>query len=242
MSNKRFFTLMTIGTILLLLILVPQERFVDAGLSQSTSSPEDVTDRIISELKSSFAEAKSPEVQENLQNKIQALEYKQQVQAEAMVQPQKSLEDICKSIAVQNLNTVKQMDNSQPLGILDLEEDFLGDRGYLTNNMWRGEFSGYETELYAGHLLTDPQQGMVLLHIPILNFLRVIMDPTADGSLTITNVEGYQVQLSTVNDNLVNFDIPSQQFINELTKSMSVFELPPMPTPVPDPCEPFYGP
>ncbi|HSM23467.1 MAG TPA: hypothetical protein VK856_01225 [Anaerolineaceae bacterium] len=242
MSNRRFFILMTIGTILLLFLLLPQEEKVDAGQLNASSNQQDLTQIVLSQLKSTFSDTKSPEVQDNIKNKIQALEYKQQIQAEALSQPQKSLEEVCKTIMNDSLSSAKQLEDKNPQGILVLEEDFLGERGYLMNNMWRGEFSGYETELYAGNLFTDPQQGVVVLNIPVLSFLRVFVDPSIDGSLTITNVDGYQVQLSTKNGNVVYFDIPSQQFINDLAKSMSVVDLPPMPTPIPDPCEPYLAP
>lgn len=241
MSNRRFFTLMIIGTILLLLILIPQERQVDAGQMQDEPSADGMTQSALSQLKAAMSDSKSPDVQKNIENKIQALEYKQQVQTQAQQQPQKSLEEICKSITVENISTPKQMD-TQPQGIFELEEGFLADRGYLTNNMWRGEYSGYETEVYAGSLLSDPQQGVLVVNIPALSFLKVFLDPNPSGALTIAEVNGHQFQLTTAAGSLAYFSLPAQQFVNDLAKSMSVVDLPPLPTPVQDPCSEFVNP
>ncbi len=241
MSNRRFFTLMIIGTILLLLILIPQEHQVGAGQTQAEPTTDGMTQSALSQLKSVMSDTKSPDVQKNIENKIQALEYKQQVQVEAAQQPQKSLEEVCKSIAVQNISTPKQMDE-QPQGIFDLEEGFLGDRGYRTNNMWRGEYSGYQTEVYAGSLLSDPQQGILVVNIPTLSFIKVFMDPNTTGSLTIAEVNEHRFQLTTTEGSTANFSLPAQQFINDMAKSMSVVDLPPLPTPVHDPCAEFITP
>jgi hypothetical protein len=232
---------MIIGTILLLLILFPQEQQVDAGQTQDEPTTEGMTQSALSQLKSVLSNSESPDVQKNIENKIQALEYKQQVQAQAQQEPQKSLEEVCKSIAVQNMSTAKQMDE-QPQGIFDLEEGFLGDRGYRTNNMWRGEYSGYETEVYAGSLLSDPQQGILVVNIPTLSFLKVFLDPNPSGALTITEVNGHQFQMATAAGSLSNFSLPAQQFTNDLSKSMSVVDLPPLPTPIHDPCAEFITP
>lgn len=242
MSNRRFFTLMIIGTILLLLILLPQDQLVGAEKPFSEGAPDPLTDNVLSALNDFANDSKSVDGQKSLENKIQALEYRQQVQAEANQQPQKSLEEICKSIAVQNLSTVKQADAQEPVGILELEEDFLGDRGYLTTNMWRGEFSGYKTEVYVGSLLSNPDQGILMMNIPILDFLKVFSDPNPSGALSITAVEGDQLQLTSSNGTLLNFNLPAQQFVSDMSKSMAVADLPLLPTPVVDPCAEFTSP
>lgn len=242
MSNRRFFTLMIIGTILLLLILLPQDQLVGAEKPLNEEAPGSLTDNALSALTNLQSDSKSVDGQKNLENKIQALEYRQQVQYEANQQPQKSLEEICRSVEVQNLSSVKQADVQEPGGILELEEDFLGDRGYLTTNMWRGEFNGYKTEVYVGSLLSNPDQGILMMNIPILDFLKVFSDPNPSGALTITAVNGDQLQFTSTNGSLVNFSLPAQQFTSDLSKSMAVADLPPLPTPIADPCAAFDSP
>lgn len=242
MSNRRFFTLMAIGTILLLLILVPKDQLVGAENPGIETAQDNVNQSLLSELDNNMLAAKSLDGQKSLENKIQALEYKHQVQSEAQQQPQKSLEEICRSIATENLSTAKQADEQKPKGIFELEQGFLGDQGYLTTNMWRGEYSGYETEVYAGALFSDQQQGILILKIPALDFLKVFSDPNPSGSLTITAVDNNQIQLASSAGNITSFSLPAQQFTTDLTKSMSVVDLPPLPTPIADPCAQFNTP
>jgi hypothetical protein len=108
--------------------------------------------------------------------------------------------------------------------------------------MWRGEYSGYETEVYAGALFSDQQQGILILKIPALDFLKVFSDPNPSGSLTITAVDNNQIQLASSAGNITSFSLPAQQFTTDLTKSMSVVDLPPLPTPIADPCAQFNTP
>ena len=242
MSNRRFFTLMIIGTILLLLILLPQDQLVGAEKPLNEEAPGSLTDNALSALTNLQSDSKSVDGQKNLENKIQALEYRQQVQYEANQQPQKSLEEICKSIALENLSTAKQADMQEPVGILELEEDFLGDLGYRSTNMWRGEFNGFETEVYVGSLLSDPDQGILMMNIPILEFLKVFSDPTPSGTLRINKVDGDQLELSSSSGNIITFSLQAQQFSSDLSKSMALADLPPLPTPIADPCAAFSSP
>ena len=57
MSNRRFFTLMIIGTILLLLILIPQEHQVDAGQTQAEPTTDGMTQSALSQLKSVMSDS-----------------------------------------------------------------------------------------------------------------------------------------------------------------------------------------
>ena len=129
-----------------------------------------------------------------------------------------------------------------PEGILEVQEDFLGEEGYFINTMWRGEYSGYDVEVYAGSVFQDEKKGLVILNIPALSFFKVFYTPENDGSLRISQADGYRLQLSTSSGTTRYFDIPAQQFTNELAKSLSVVDLPPVPTPIMDPCASFRTP
>jgi hypothetical protein len=242
MNNKLFFTLTILGTFLMTLILFTQNQVVDAEHQEQTTSSSDVNQSAISQLKSYLTDTDSDIARENLESKIQQLEYKQQVQSAAMAQPQKSLEQICKNIMDENLSSPKQMQGDQSEGIFTVREDFLATQGYQINNMWRGRYNGYFLELFSGKVISDENMGIVILNFPELNLFEVFTDPLPNSGLTIVNISNYQVQLSSVDGTLVYFDIPSQQFTNDLAKSLSVVDLPPLPTPITDPCAEFYSP
>ncbi len=242
MSNRRFFTLMIIGTILLLLILLPQDQFVGAKKLFNEDTTDPSIDNALSAFNNLQPDSKSIDGQKALEDKIQALEYRQQVQNEANQQPQKSLEEICRNIEDQHVTTSKSTDLQEHVGILELEEDFLGDLGYRSTNMWRGEFNGFETEVYVGSLLSDPDQGILIMNIPILEFLKVFSDPTPSGTLRINTVDGDQLELSSSSGNILSFSLQAQQFSSDLSKSMAVADLPPLPTPISDPCAAFSSP
>ncbi|PKO04387.1 MAG: hypothetical protein CVU41_17380 [Chloroflexi bacterium HGW-Chloroflexi-3] len=242
MNNKLFFILTIVGSILMLMLLFSQNQVVDAEPGFQENSSADVNQTTITYLKSFFVDSKSESAKESIDSKIQALEYKKNVQATAMLTPQKSLEEVCKSIMLEETNASKHLGLDLPVGIQEVKGDFLGEEGYLINTMWRDEYSGFKVEIYAGGLYQDEQKGLVILNIPELSFFKVFYDPEPDGSLRITEVNGYRLQLTAANGSTHYFDIPAQQFTNEIAKNLSIIDLPPAPTAIMDPCAPFRTP
>jgi len=242
MNNKLFFSLTIVGSILMLMLLFSQNQVVDAEPGVQETNSTDVNQSTLTYLKSLLVDTKSNTAKDSIDGKIQALEYKENVQATAMLTSQNSLEEVCKSIMVEETNASKQLKSDLPDGILEVQDDFLGEEGYLINTMWRGEYGGYEMEIYAGSLYKDEQKGLLIMNIPALNFFEVFYVPEPDGSLRITGIDGYRLQLSATNGTTHYFDIPAQQFTNDMAKSMSIVDLPPAPTPIMDPCAQFKTP
>ncbi len=125
------------------------------------------------------------------------------------------------------------------LGILSVREDFLTPQGYEIQNMWRGVFTGLETEVYSGSLLDDNNQGILILSIPDLNIFQTFYDPHPEGTLTIQAADELRLTLSSPNDNPRYFDIPARQFTTDALQTLPAADLPPMPTPIYDPCAQF---
>lgn len=242
MNNKLFFPLAIIGSLLMLMLLFSGLKVVDAEHPDQEQSNTDIYQTALNQLKSMAGNADSDSSHSNLDSKIQALEYKRDVQATAMLEPPKSLEEICKSIQLEASVESKQFEPDLPAGILDVERDFLGPEGYLINNIFRGKVGGYETEVYAGNLYADDQKGLLILNIPALSLWRVFYDPQPNGTLHVTQVDGTRLQLSTSNEEVRYFDIPAQQFTQDMAKSLQVADLPPVPTPIFDPCDQFITP
>lgn len=242
MNNKLFFSLTIVGTALMLMLLFSQNQVVDAEPDVQETSSTDVNQTTLTYLKSLLVGTKSDTATKSIESKIQALEYKENVQATAMLTPQKSLEEVCQSIIVEETTASKHLQSDLPEGILEVQADFLGEEGYLINSMWRGEYSGFQIEMYAGNLYQDNQKGLVILNIPELGFFKVFYAPESTGSLRIFQVDGYRLQLSAANGSTLYFDIPAQQFTNEMAKSLSIVDLPPAPTPIMDPCAQFRTP
>ena len=242
MNNKLFFTLTIIGTFLMVGLLFTQNQVVDAeGINQNFPG-EGVYQSALNQLKSMVKNSESEIAQEHLESKLQAMEYKQSVQSAAITETQKSLEEVCKSIQMEETSASKHFLDEKPLGIFEIEEDFLGEEGYLINTMWRGEYSGYNVEIYAGSLIQDDQQGLVILNIPALSLFKVFIAPQPKGSLSISKVDGYRLQLSVMDGSIQYFDIPAQQFTQDLSKGLAVIDLPAAPTPIADPCAQFSNP
>jgi len=242
MNNKLFFSLTILGSILMLTLLFSQNQVVDAEPGFQETSSIDMNQTTLTYLKSLFINTKSDTAKESIEGKIQALEYKENVQASAMLTPQKSLEEVCKSIMVEETITTKQLKTTLLEGIHEVQADFLGEEGYLINTLWRGEYSGYDVEIYAGGLIQDERRGLVILNIPALSFFKVFYAPEPDSSLRISQADGYRLQLSTVSGTILYFDIPAQQFTNDMSKKLSIANLPAAPTPIMDPCTQYRTP
>jgi len=242
MNNKLFFTLTIMGTFLMIALLFSQNQTVDAEELKQTATSDSMYQSALNQLQSMLSTSDSEIAQANLESKIQAMEYKQNVQAIAINEPQKSLEEVCRSIQMEETSLNKQLLDEKPGGIFEVQEDVLGEEGYLINTLWRGNYNGYEVEVYAGSLLDDTQKGLVILHIPGLELFKVILDPQPQGALRIQQVEGYRLQLTSTSAANLYFDLPAQQFVQDLSKSLAVVDLPPAPTPIADPCAQFNTP
>jgi hypothetical protein len=242
MNNKQFFSFAILGTFLMILIFFSQNQVVDADHKAQSSSLSDANQTALAQLKSLLASADSDAARENLESKIQALEFKLNLQDTAKVQSQKSKEQICNSLLKENSTIAKQVLDEKPAGIFTVREDFLVPQGYLIENMWRGKYSGYEIELYGGSVLAEEQKGLVILSIPEINLFEVFYDPELNGAITILQIDGLLVTLSSTNGSTLYFDIPAQQFTNEITTNMAGVDLPLAPTPITDPCAQFTTP
>ena len=242
MNNKLFFTLVISGSILMIALLFFQNQSVWAEELREENPGTNVVQTTIDQLKSLVNSSNSDNAQSNLDGKIQAMEYKQSVQATAQAAPDKSLEEICKAIAADQSVSVKKAQPERQTGILSVREDFLAPQGYLIQNMWRGAYDGYDVEIYAGSFTQDIGNGVVIVSIPQLDLFKVFPDPQPDGALTITQMENDLLQMTTANGNTREFDLPAQQFTNDLSKSMAVVDLPIAPTPIPDPCAVYTSP
>ncbi|MBW6474615.1 MAG: hypothetical protein K0B14_15925, partial [Anaerolineaceae bacterium] len=231
-----------LGTFLMILIFFSQNQVVDADHEVQSSSLSDANQKALTQLKSFLADTASDAARENLENKIQALEYKLNLQDTAKAQSQKSIEQICNNLLEENSTTTNQSQVEKPTGIFPVREDFLVPQGFLIENMWRGKYRGYEVELYGGSVLEEEQKGLVILSIPEINFFEVFYDPEPNGAIKILQIDGLLVTLSSTNGSTLYFDIPAQQFTNEMTKNMAVVDLPLTPTPITDPCVQFTTP
>lgn len=192
---------------------------------------------VLDQLKTQRNSTNNTEQQNSLDGKINALEYKLSVQATAQSQPPKSLQEICA-----NRVQLDVQPTERPLGILTVREDFLMPQGYEIQNMWRGMFNGLETEVYSGSLLEDKNQGIVIVSIPDLNIFQTIYDPQPQGSLTIQSAEELRLILNNENNSPRYFDIPAQQFTTDVLQVLPAADLPPIPTPIYDPCAQFDAP
>lgn len=242
MKNRLFFLLTILGSILLMAMLFFQNQAVGAEELIQPTPEADMYQLALNQLESFNSNMDSKSAQTSLNNKIQAMQSKQAVQATAQAETPLTLEQVCKSMLSGEAKDLPQEAMSAPQGIQPISEDFLADRGYLLNTLWRGDFSGYETEIYAGSLFEDRGTGILIMRIPDLEFFRVFPDPQADGKLTIAEMDGFRMQLQTANGNMRLFDLFAQEFIFDLSKGLTVVDLPPAPTPVADPCAAFSQP
>ncbi len=238
MKKKSLFFIPLILILLLLPVVFHQQQAAAEKLN--TPAPGLSAEQIAQQaLQTQLDSIGDPQTQTQLEDKLSALEYKMNLQAEAVDQPQKSLEEIC---AGRIFTTTDAAQEKRPVGILSVREDFLATQGLTINNMWRGTFQGYDAEIYSGSQSEKPDQGVVILSIPALNLYATVFDPTPEGGLTITEAQGTRFILQTSTGSTRYFDLPAQGFAADLETTLTAADLPPVPTAIYDPCAQFDTP
>ena len=242
MNNKKFFLTTFLGIIILLSLVFSQKESVDAEqMIQATPSSE-FSQWALSQLKSIPREGLSPEAKASLDEKTGAMQYRQDVMANAAANGAKSLADICKMVN-ENANTLsKQVLADEVSGIIDVDDEFLGAEGYLINNIWRGKMNGIDSEVYAGRLFHDPFQGIVIVSLPGLGVFNVVLDANPAGSLSITGVSDYVFTLTSEAGETRYFDQAAQSFSPSQAKSLPALDLPATVQTVNDPCDAYNNP
>ncbi len=231
MKNKLLFALFGSLSVVVLILLLNMSQVRGANLPLQRT-PAGVLAAQVQALQSSLQQVEDPQEKIVLQEKLEAQQFALNVQAAAQAQPTLSLEAVCA-----NRVPVPQQTTLMEQGVLLVREDFLVPQGLKISNMFRGEMNGTVVEVYAGSVLDDPNQGLVILAIDSLGVWLKVLSPTAAGSLRIIEANELRLSLQTAaGDDARYFDIPAQQFVESLDQVVPAVELPVAKEVFADPC------
>lgn len=117
-----------------------------------------------------------------------------------------------------------------PTGIFEGGEGVFYSGDFTIHNRWQGFTDGIATQVFAGSLYQDKEQGVVI----ILRAARGerYLTPIKAGAVRIVSVDNLRFILESISGEVFYFDFPSRQFVESLTATPppTVTE-PPSPTP-----------
>jgi hypothetical protein len=175
----------------------------------------------IESLQKELERVNDPEHQNNLQAKLNTLQYQAEIQATGQkIAPDKPT-NICSSMPKSTF-----VEEVGPTGILPGAPGPFSSQVLQVENQWQDQVNGYWMHLYAGVSGLDSSQGGLILWIEDVDSGGFFPDPEPDGALTIVSVHGTRLELLTSEGNTRYFDILAQQFIPDLTFEVSVVGLP----------------
>ncbi len=231
MKNKSLFALLGSLSVVVLILLLNMSLVWGANLPLQRT-PAGVLAEQVQALQSSLQQVDNPQEKIMLQEKLEAQQFALNVQAVAQAQPPLSLEAVCA-----NRVPLPQQKALMEQGVLPVREDFLVAQGLKISNMFRGELNGTVVEVYAGSVMDDPNQGLVILAIDSLSVWLKVFDPMASGSLQVIEANGLRLTLQTkAGDNRLYFDIPAQQFVDSVDAVVPAMDLPVAKDLLVDPC------
>jgi len=175
----------------------------------------------IESLQKELERVNDPEHQNNLQAKLNTLQYQAEIQATGQkIAPEKPA-DICASMPKSTF-----VEEVRPTGILPGAPGPFSSQVLNVENQWQDQENGYWMHLYAGVSGLDSNQGGVILWIEDVESGGFFPDPEPEGTLTLVAVHGTRLELMTSEGNTRYFDILAQQFIPDLKSEVTAVELP----------------
>jgi hypothetical protein len=124
-----------------------------------------------------------------------------------------------------------------PSGIFDgFLSPFSADEVVITNQ-WQGMLGELWLQVFAGALVSDPTQGIVIVAIPDSSDSGLHLSPNLTGALTITQeVNPGMLLLTDEQGGTLYFDINSLQFSTSPDITVTPYIFAPTFTPTPGPC------
>lgn len=117
-----------------------------------------------------------------------------------------------------------------PTGIFEGGEGVFYSGDFTIYNRWQGFTDGIATQVFAGSLYQDKEQGVVI----VLRAARGerYLTPIKAGAVRIISVDNLRFILESTNGEVFYFDFPSRRFVDSLTATPpSTVTEPPSPTP-----------
>jgi hypothetical protein len=109
--------------------------------------------------------------------------------------------------------------------------------GMDAQNEWFGFIDGNSTNVFAGALVGEPDQGVVHLFIkfPPRGFDEQILTPTKHGGVRVVSEQDNRLTLVSTDGTTYYFDVPARRFVASLTEVVPSATPPPTYTPIPLP-------
>jgi hypothetical protein len=123
----------------------------------------------------------------------------------------------------------------RPTGIFDNNDSSFLAHGYAIQNDWQQNVNGTWMQAYAGSLVSDPSQGVVLVVLAWTDRPQgaVVTTPTKSGSVKIVAEQNNRLTLQSDSGTVYYFDVLGMAFTPSLTEIVPTVTQLPTFTPVP---------
>jgi len=123
----------------------------------------------------------------------------------------------------------------RPTGIIDVPDPSFYAQGYAILNSWQQNVNGSWIQAYAGNLVNDPSQGIVIVVLAWSDRSQggPVMTPTKSGSVKIVAEQNNRLTLQSDNGTVYYFDVLGMTFTPSLTEVVPTVTLLPTFTPLP---------
>jgi hypothetical protein len=105
--------------------------------------------------------------------------------------------------------------NRRPVGLIDDLPSWSLTRDAIINNIWVQEVDGAYYQVGAGHILNDPDQGVVYFLIERPHQLFQYLAPEKTGELIISGFMDGLVSISSRSGKIYYFDIQARKLLDE---------------------------
>ncbi len=114
-----------------------------------------------------------------------------------------------------------------------------GARDVQVENLWSGQVDGFWTQVYAGSLAEDPDQGVLIVTSEASQGSGRFLAPVTSGILQITAALGQRLEIRAEDGQVLFFDVPALQFVPAQSSSTApILRTAPVISAGPYPCQP----
>jgi hypothetical protein len=106
-----------------------------------------------------------------------------------------------------------QAEGERELGIIDYPTDPFIHTDYKITNAWQELINGNYITVFAGSLVSNPKQGIIIVQMETPRKTRIYLTPDQSGATKITSANRFRLVVETSNSKTYYFDVPAQRFV-----------------------------
>lgn len=111
-----------------------------------------------------------------------------------------------------------QPGGERELGIIEYPTNPFIHTDYKITNAWQELINGDYITVYAGSLVSNPKQGIIIMQMETSGKTKIYLTPDLSGATKISSANGFRLIVLTANSRTYYFDVPAEKFVSSINE------------------------